>query len=894
MRILALLFIIIFPSLVYAQRGNVIIALSENSTYPVENAYVEVSNHTNYNIAISSDSLGKAVVVGIPFGKYYISVRHSAYKHAVDSFYINSPDSLLIPIKLKTASHWLDEFVLTEKLLRTVQHGDTTEFNAGPMKLSPNADGADLVSRIPGLQIDRSGITAQGQNVYKILVDGKPFFTSDPLTTLHTLPAEIIEKIQIFNDKSEAEKFTGFKESSRNKTINIITDPNKRKGYFGNATGGLGSSGAPPMRYSGGVTLNQFNNEQRITITGSSNNINNSNFSENTTGNEGITTTSEVGLNYSDNPDKHSEFSLSYLLRYTDKTNEHTLQRNYILPNMSRQAYVENSPSFNTNTSHRVNAQYEYRIDTNTSLLVIPQLSFQLLHNKFTRLGRTLNDSTLLNKTDNDNNNKQYNYDIGSTVSLRHKLKKPGRTLSLSTTFSNINSNNRNILLAQNNYYNSPQLNDTINQRTEQIQASWNIAGDVTYTEPLGKNALFKMQYTYLTSPTTTTKSADNFNYVLKNYSLPDTNLSNSFYNNNTSYRGEASLQVNKKNFDFTLSGSLQHSVLHYTQTLPNSGEIWKRFTNLLPNIAFNYNISPSRYLQFNYSSVAMAPPANLLQDVVNNADPLHLTSGNPNLKQSFQDQYNLRYTSSSKNGKQHLAFNLSAYFTDNTITNYSFIPLRDTVLRGRIILPAGSEYSYPINIDGYYNLSSYINYYINLTKLKTGLDVTINTGTSQTPSVINNATNYQINNVLGGSVISNSNITDRIDLQMQLSSNLQVTENSFNKKQNNTYLTSVAKAAISIIPAKRVAIHSVLFYQTNQGLTTTFNQNYFLWNIAISHRLFKDQQGEIKASIFDILNQNKNIVHTVTDSYIEDARTNIIKRYFMVTFTYKFRNFHQ
>src|SRR3546814_4426672 len=74
-----------------------------------------------------------------------------------------------------------------------------------------------------------------------VLVDGKEFFGNDPQIAMKNLPADIIDKIQIIDDKSEQAKFTGFDDGNRIKTMNIVTRPDRRVGQFGRLNAAMGN-----------------------------------------------------------------------------------------------------------------------------------------------------------------------------------------------------------------------------------------------------------------------------------------------------------------------------------------------------------------------------------------------------------------------------------------------------------------------------------------------------------------------------------------------------------------------------------------------------------------------------------------------------------------------------
>ncbi|CAN0481023.1 unnamed protein product, partial [Laminaria digitata] len=168
----------------------------------------------------------------------------------------------------------LDQIVVEDMQQRVVLRGDTTEYNADAFKVNPDANAADLIAKMPGILVEDGEVQAQGENVGRVLVDGREFFGTDPNAALQNMPAEIIEKIQVFDRMSDQAQFTGFDDGNSEKTINIVTRSGMSNGQFGKLYGGYGSE----TRYISGGNLNIFDGDRRISIIGLSNNVNQQNF----------------------------------------------------------------------------------------------------------------------------------------------------------------------------------------------------------------------------------------------------------------------------------------------------------------------------------------------------------------------------------------------------------------------------------------------------------------------------------------------------------------------------------------------------------------------------------------------------------------------------------------
>ena len=149
---------------------------------------------------------------------------------------------------VRPARYWtqqpigMDQVVVEGVQERVTQQGDTTVFTMrDAFKVNPEANAEDLIAKMPGIVVDDGSVQAQGENVQRVLVDGREFFGNDPRTALQTLPAEIIEKIEVFDRLSDQAQFTGFDDGNSEKTINIVTRPGMNNGQFGKLYGGYGS-----------------------------------------------------------------------------------------------------------------------------------------------------------------------------------------------------------------------------------------------------------------------------------------------------------------------------------------------------------------------------------------------------------------------------------------------------------------------------------------------------------------------------------------------------------------------------------------------------------------------------------------------------------------------------
>lgn len=323
-------------------------------------------------------------------------------------------------VRLTAGGVALKTVVVTGQAIQQTQRGDTTSINAKAFKVNPDATAGDLIGKMPGIQVDAQGKTqAQGEQVQQVLVDGKPFFGTDPDAVLKNLPAEAIDRVEIFDQMSEQSRFSGFNDGNTQKTLNIITKPQFRNGQFGRVAAGVGPDGGGTgsgARYKASLNLNDFHDNRRTTVLAQSNNVNEQNFGTDdllgvignsaagggaggrrggggggggggsgsnpgdflVSQNGGISTTHAAGLNYSNAwNNRKTELTGSYFFNRSNNTLNSSTLRQFVLPGQSNTTYQETSASNSLNYNHRANVRFETQLDSATSVLFRPRLSWQ-------------------------------------------------------------------------------------------------------------------------------------------------------------------------------------------------------------------------------------------------------------------------------------------------------------------------------------------------------------------------------------------------------------------------------------------------------------------------------------------------------------------------------------
>ncbi|WP_018343787.1 outer membrane beta-barrel protein [Cytophaga aurantiaca] len=890
--------------------GTIVLLMDKSDTTKVLDAAADDRGVFKFDNVKAGTYIFKALFVGYKINRFEIKVA----AEDVDLGTIKMEEDIELTSQV--------EIKATILMQRVEQKGDTTVINADAYKTNPDATTEDLVTKMPGVTVQSGEVKVNGESVKKVTVDGEEFFGNDALLVLRNLPADVVDKIQIYDRQSDQAKLTGFDDGNSQKTINIVTKAEKRNGQFGKVYAGYGTND----RYNAGLTLNSFKDKQRISLIGITNNINIQNFSaQDLTGmglssgrggpggtsgsgggppsnqssnflvgqQSGISATNSIGLNYTDTWSPKLKVSLNYFFNNTNNDNSSVISRQYFINDTASTIYNEKNISTTKNYNHRISGRIEYMMDSSNTFTYIPSISYQKRNVYQNLLGenRYVTD-TLLSTTNNDNSNKSNNYSISNNLVYMHKFLKKGRTFSADLG-STINVNDVNTTLYSNNQY-SDGLTSTrlIDQQAINNTHSYTYKARLMYTEPISKTGVLQFNYSPTYAKNDANKRTVNYNPSTGQYDSTALFLSNQLDNYTLTQKGGVGYRYNKGKLNFMAGADYQNVKLSSSQIFPYSNEIEKQFNNVLPMAMMRLKISDSSNIRMFYRSSTSIPGVNQLQNVVDNSNTLLLTAGNQNLKQEFTISLMVNYgRTSSKKGTNSMVF-LNVSQTNNYIASSSFIATKDTVIDNTITLNAGSQLRRPVNLSGYWNANTFYTYGFPVPKIKSNLN--LNTGITyvRTPGNINQVINISNAYGLNAGVGIASNISKKVDFNVTYNASYNIVENSIRPELNNNYFYHLAVAKVNVMPYKGLVLSTDLNERLYSGLSSSFNQQFLLWNASIGYKLLKDQALEVRVSVFDLLNQNRSISRTVTESYIQDTYTTVLTRYFMFTVTYNIKHF--
>lgn len=891
---------------------------------PVIGAYVAVSRNTpdakpEY---VTTDIDGKFSFNGLSKqAVYLVKVSYLSYKDASRTVTLQDDNQDVGTFQLSEAVANLKEIKVVGQVTAMEQKGDTTQFNAAAFKTNPDATSEDLIQKMPGITVTNGTVTAHGETVNRVLVDGKPFFGEDAALTLKSLPAEIVDKIEVFDKLSDQAQFTGFDDGNGQKTINIVTKADRKMGQFGKVFAGYGLDN----RYQAGGNVSFFKGDQRISVIGLSNNINMQNFSSQDligvsggggggrggsggggsagnflVGNQsGITGTNSFGLNYANKFGKKVDVTGSYFFNRTGNSNLQSMQQRFILPgdtDSTDQIYNENSRTNNTNANHRLNFRIEYNINKNNSLIITPRLSFQDNNSASTKVGlNTSGNGLRINSLDNNQRNATNAYNFNNDVLFRHSFEKKGRTLSVNLNTQLNDRNGIGNLYSRTMYFDSLGLaarGDTLDQQSFTYSNGLTLGGNLIYTEPIGKNSQLQFNYGLTVSNSDSKKETYNMSFDENTYSDLDSLLSNTFDNRYVTNRAGIGYRYRKNSWSANFGLDFQNTGLYSQQLAPINAKVDQSFTNLLPNFMLSYRSKTGTQFRTFFRSSTNQPSISQLQNVIDNSNPLALTAGNPDLKQEYRNMFNVRYSLAGAERPYSLNAMVFVTQTNNAIVNSTLIAQEPTEVANGIVLERGAKFTKPVNVDGSWNARTFLAYGKPVAPLKLNVNLTTGFNYVRSPGLINNISNFSNTYAVSQGLVISSNVSENLDFTVSYSGNYNMVRNTIQPNLNNNYYTQGITGRVNWIFGKGFVVQSDISNQSYRGLGEGYNQNFTLWNASVGKKFLKNNAGELKLTVFDILKQNNSITRNVTETYVQDVTNRVLTQYAMLTFTYTLRNF--
>lgn len=874
--------------------GKVISAKDKSAVDYASIAVKRLSDSTTVGTATTSAS-GNFTFNGLAPGKYKLYVVYIGYKSINKDFELTAekPAINFGNLVMEDGGITLKGVEVKGETPPVVVKKDTLEFNASTIKVKENAVVEDLLKKLPGVDVSKDGsISTQGESIKRVRVDGKDFMGSDPLLATRNLPADMVDKIQIIDDMSEQSKFSGVDDGNREKIINITTKKDKKKGYFGNSTLGYGTDD----RYDVNLNINKFNNDQQISLIGQFNNINKQNFGGGVSGGggggrmmmfsggggggaqQGITTTNAAGVNFADVYANQTTVNGSYFFNKTSLFNTNNSFTQNLLGNVT----TTNNSDLNSTTerlNHRLNFTIDTKLDSTTSIRIQPSVSYsENTGNSLSHYNRNVLTTNTVGTQNYQTN--ATSPSISNSLLIRKKFQRRGRTLSLSlnTNINNSDADNINYILDQ-TVFGSTTTQKLTNQLNDNNSHALNNTTRLVYTEPLSKTLSLELNYQNGYSIDNSERGVYNFNNATQQFDLKDLTYSNEFENTTLTNSVGFSFNKTQKKYNWNLGLAVQNT--DRKNVNETSGLVLKQnFINLTPQANFRYNFSTTKRLTVRYNGRTQQPSINQIQPIPDNTNTQSIILGNPDLKPAFVNTLGIFYNN----------FDFASYRTlfFGTFINQSF----NAIASSQRLITNPSDINYGkiatnyVNVDGNFSANAFGNLSQPIIKgnkltLQINASGSLGRNTNFTSGLENITKDYSFTN--GYKFVSN---IDKFDLITGISGTVNRSTYSATPKSNTKYYTIAPNIDISYLFPGNIRLQTDVTYNKVTGRGAGFDTDYTLVNAYISRQFFKSR-GTFKVAAYDMLNQNTGISRSSSSNTISDINYNVLKRYYMFSFTY-------
>ena len=853
---------------------------------------------------VRTSSNGAFTISSIPAGNYIIMVSYPQYADFTDKIILGVAPTTL-KIALDTKAHLLKEVIVKNTVSAIRVKGDTTEYKADSFYVTPNADVQELLKKMPGIQVNAKGeITAQGEKVNKVLVDGEEFFSDDPAVVTKNLRADVVDKVQVFDKKSDQAVFTGIDDGQKSKTINLQLKEDKKNGYFGKAEAGSNFN----QYGSGKLMTNAFKGKRKIAgyVTTDNTKFDNLNWDEAQNYGDGggmITEFGDGGMSmimtsgdgeeggstgFPNQQSAGATFSNKF-----DKGSVNTsAQYNRLLVNGITGSYSKtilptNSIVNNTFSTQRTEKK-KYKLNTtdqwgtdSTGLFKLTLKAASVVSdntNSFSGTSYIPETGAQLNGTARTTSNNTNDKTLNGSLSYRLRFAKKGRTISVNSDFNFGDKTQDGLLNAQNDYFGASNVvikRETIAQAKELAQLT--SAGSVSsvYTEPLGKNSFLIFNYKIGLAGNNSERTT--YDAKAGQQHIKVDSLSNHFKFNTVNNSGSISYRYAVKKVNFNIGtgiGSAKYSLFDYATNANRNVS----FTNFIPSATFNFTPKQQKKFILSYVGNTQNPSLLQIQPIIDNTDPLNITVGNANLKQSFTNRFSFNYTTFKIIKNKYIQLSGSFSNTNDAIATSSSIDA------------FGKSINQYVNIDGNYNYGTGFYYDFELYK---GINFGMNTG-------INGG---RYNNIVNGIKNTNDNISTRFgisfsqwgDKKISFWSSFTASNNktvssirpvastnywSYNNNSNIQFKFKKAKFFIDLSTDITVYQKSVAFPS---------QRNIYLVHPSMRKVISKNDKWEAKLMVYDLFNQNQFVDRNITSNFISETTNNGIRRYALFSIIYNF-----
>lgn len=852
---------------VFGQRIQLKGTVADSTGSPVPGALINLRT-ANQKLSMSTDVNGVFSFSGVRDSVVNISVKSIGYDSFHRRFSVDNELEIndIGAITLRGTNSILDEVVVNAMIPISLKE-DTVQYDARAYKVREGDAVDEMVKKLPGIDVDADGnITANGEPITSIRLDGKEYFGDDVAGAIQNLPADIVKNLQVIDDYGEQANATGLKSGTSEKVLNINLKEDKKRGYFARATAGLGTR----ERYHGRIRGNYLNGTQQLAVDAQANN--------NRSRSSGVNDRKSIKGNYREKINKTLESYGSYRFEFNDNDSRVNRSKETFFPDYVRREDTETN-ELSSGKSHRFSWNFEYRPDTNNYLKIEPDISFQ--RNRGTT-GELSNIALRSASSERESraNSSDHSMDLGLEVFYNHRFQKPKRNLTLEMEISS--GSKKGDRHVENDYLDIDEQGNSVAE--QQYQNTYNHDGNLamelkgSYFEPLSSISFLELAYRWNRSSNDILKETFDIDPAEGSETINQT-LSNDYDYRFTTNRFGLNYRLKSEKINSTIGLFAQPSTLSGFDLTRNI-ETFQQYFNWVPSLRFAYQFTRGKQLVFDYDGNSNQPAFQQLQPVTDNSNLQNVITGNPELKPEFSHRGKIEYRQTEARSGSSLYGRLSFGRIDDKIVTSKNIAADEVK----------QEISYA-NVNGSYNASGDYSISVPLDERKFVISYYGGSSYSNNISLTNDE------RIIGENLGIKQGLKLRVDLEDIVDTQLRASYSRDKAKFSTTSMDDRSSSQFNLSLEGR----NYFFDDLTLGydLTKRFNRGYnagigdptFL-TVYLEHRFLKNKQAEVRLQGFDLFGQNTGIQRDIFDNEIIDTRSNRLSTYFMLSFNYRLQNF--
>lgn len=843
-------------------------------------------------VHVISDSRGRFSTTRLKDTSVLVSVSYLGYRSVRLRRVLTGKDTPPDTIALGKVPLGMKEIVIQGTRPLMGESGDTIVYHPESIKVLPGDEAMQIVTRLPGMTVSDGKITFMGKTVERTYVDGKPLFGEDARTALDYLEAKEVIDIQVYEEMPEEEKIKGEKNGKKRTVMNIVTRSKPQKSITAEVLGSLGADIDPDadghhrLRYSAGGGYNYFSEKKSYSVHANSNNNNQGGHRMRGMlggygGSAGDRKNTSAGANAQRKFGEHGMLFANYDYSNNYSRTQTRSERIYFpTQDYASRLYRDTSRTAGRTVSHSAGLSLRYN-PKNDFIFFSPRISFSKgRSDSYRGASNELNGETL-NWTSTDSRNRNTGHNISGNLTWAHSFRNhPRRSFNLSVRGQTSRNDSDGV-----------QIDSLASDRNRTYLLStaggWSHGAGLSasYAEPVGENSSLSARYSLSYDRSKSERIA-----VDRYTGQIDTALTYEYSRDYTTQNYGLGFNRYTESLSLSFNAGYQSARLNKNEAFPDMRRDRHVFRSFLPSVSMNYNVRNSMYVSINYSSSAGQPSIEQLRNELNTQNPLALTGGNSDLRQSYTHSTWISFYKTDTKTSRSYGFNLSGNIVSRSITTKQLFFTEDTPLGdyNGYIAPKGSTLTVPVNVNGGGSMNLNAHFSTPIEPLKVTFNLGGGCSYNRNPTYIGEALDYNnsVSPNVNLSLLSNRSTVYQFSLHTGTS--YSHTANSLRDNNNTITQTAGANATVNFLKHMYFSTDYRYYFYHNFSLRSN-DVSTHTWSMSVGCKLLKKRQLDFCFQIYDILNSTQNFSSTMMSDYVSNNWTQNFGRYFSFAVAYKF-----